>query len=276
MPSTPRYSNILDNLHLRIFQMQWMRLEAGQWNTQDVRDAFWRFYIDDRDGASLHWRGGVYSLRAEKMYFVPEGVLFSCANHAAVGHFYIHFDVIGAPRPLLQNLFDAPVEIQSTPYLKNEVRVLQSAAQSQEELDVSWQFRAKSLLFGALAAVLQSSAAQTAHYWNLAEQHEPVAPALDWIEGNLSRKIDNEILARCCHWSADHFVRRFRECVGQTPAQYVQSRRIGFAAQQLLFTSKSIDEIARDAGFANRFHFSRVFTQQQGCTPRAYRKTGRV
>jgi transcriptional regulator GlxA family with amidase domain len=56
----------------------------------------------------------------------------------------------------------------------------------------------------------------------------------------------------------------------------VQARRIAVASQQLLFTEKSIEQIAQETGFADRFHFSRVFALHKQYPPAAYRKRTRV
>ena len=65
----------------------------------------------------------------------------------------------------------------------------------------------------------------------------------------------------------------FRERVGCTPAQYVLERRIAAAAQDLLFTNDSIEQIADRLGFANRYHLTRMFTRRVGIPPAAYRRT---
>jgi transcriptional regulator GlxA family with amidase domain len=43
------------------------------------------------------------------------------------------------------------------------------------------------------------------------------------------------------------------------------------AADLLLRTSLSIDEIAERSGFANRYHFSRVFAQRMSHPPARFR-----
>jgi len=48
------------------------------------------------------------------------------------------------------------------------------------------------------------------------------------------------------------------------------------AAQALLFTADSIETIAAESGFANRFYFSRVFMRHMGVSPAIYRKAVRV
>ena len=53
-------------------------------------------------------------------------------------------------------------------------------------------------------------------------------------------------------------------------------RRIAAATHRLAFTTESIDQIADRLGFANRYHFTRMFTKRMGTSPAAYRKQARV
>ncbi len=76
--------------------------------------------------------------------------------------------------------------------------------------------------------------------------------------------------------SGDYFMRRFRECVGQTPQQYVLERWLVAAAQRLVFTDDGIERIAAETGFGNRFYVSRVFARHFGLPPATYRKQGRT
>lgn len=275
--SIPRAANVLDEVHVRLFAANFIQLQARIWNAQNVCDAFWRFYINDRDGAVLKLGDVVLPLRAGALYLVPEGVHFSCDNSRSVGHFYLHFDVLGVPRPILQKLFCAPFEIERTSALAHEARVLSSELKAGGELEIALQCRVKALLFNCLGCVFARNDEQNvSQYPRLSSYHEPILPALEWIESHLDEVIENRVLARLCHWSTDHFARRFRECVGQSPGSYVLSRRIAVASQQLLFTQKGIEQIARESGFANRFHFSRAFAREKKCAPAAYRKTSRV
>ena len=83
-------------------------------------------------------------------------------------------------------------------------------------------------------------------------------------------------MANACGLSEDHFIRAFRQTVGQTPGRYVLEKRVTLAARELLFGSDSIESIAERHGFANRFHFTRAFARVMGTTPAAYRRTARV
>ncbi len=96
-------------------------------------------------------------------------------------------------------------------------------------------------------------------------------PVLRFIDEHLQEPLDNPRLAAFVHASESHFIRMFRRVVGCTPARHVQDRRVQQAADLLATTHSTIDEIAERCGFANRFHFSRVFAQRMLEPPGRYR-----
>lgn len=272
-----RSSNLMDNLHLRLFQSAFCTFDAGEWRARDVQSSFWRFYMNFRDGAALELENSVMPLRAGQLYFVPAGVYFHCRSEARFEHFYVHFDVIGLPGLALRELFAAPIELPADKSLQSRTRRIARELSREAPLDVGRHCFLKALIYSALALYLQSLSAESLNrVQQLSAVHAPVAPALRYIEDNLAAKFTNADLARLCHLSEDHFIRRFRECIGQSPVPYVQERRITLASQRLLFTEQSIEQIACESGFGNRFYFSRIFARHTGVSPAAYRKTSRV
>jgi AraC family transcriptional regulator len=79
-------------------------------------------------------------------------------------------------------------------------------------------------------------------------------------------------LAEIAGMSISHFIRCFRNDIGQSPAEYVLEQRISTAAHQLANTRRSIEKVARSTGFGNRFYFTRAFTRLMGVPPGTYRK----
>jgi len=266
-----------EDLRVRIFAARYVELRVHTWNSANVQDSFWRLYMNSRAGAWLELADGAYPLEAGRLYFVPAGVRFSCGNAATIDHFYVHFDVIGVPGLALRALFGGPLRVPSRAPLEEEARGLAQALGEGQEVGLIEQFQVKALLYGALAAYLEGlPPAAMERYWRLAAAHAPVRAALREIEDNLAERLSNQHLARRCNMSEDYFIRRFRECVGQSPARYIQEQRVLQAAQSLLFTADSIEAIAAASGFANRFYFSRVFARHMGVSPATYRKAVRV
>ncbi|MDF3059480.1 MAG: AraC family transcriptional regulator [Rariglobus sp.] len=72
--------------------------------------------------------------------------------------------------------------------------------------------------------------------------------------------------------SPEHVARVTRATLGITPSEYVNRLRIAQAAFQLRMTSRTVTEIALDAGYENLSHFFHVFRRLHGMSPRAYRE----
>ena len=60
-------------------------------------------------------------------------------------------------------------------------------------------------------------------------------------------------------------------CSGHTPKELIQDRRLQIAKQMLLFTEKSIGEIAHELHFSDIAHFSHFFKEKTGTLPSKYR-----
>jgi transcriptional regulator GlxA family with amidase domain len=161
--------------------------------------------------------------------------------------------------------------------LENQSALLARELAASQPLDEVRRCKVKALLYQGLAKYLEIVEPKIMErYRHLGAAHAPVLPALEFIEENLSQPHSNAVLAALCGYSEDHFIRSFSQCVGNTPARYVQELRVTAAAQQLLFSNNSIEAISEAAGFTNRFYFSRVFKEHTGFSPAAYRKNSRV
>jgi transcriptional regulator GlxA family with amidase domain len=101
---------------------------------------------------------------------------------------------------------------------------------------------------------------------------ERLEAVLAFIEGAPAADLSVPVLARRAGMSVAHFARWFREHTGATPADHVARSRVRRVRQRLVLTDESIDQIAADAGFANRFHMSRVFKKLVGCGPAEFRR----
>ena len=83
------------------------------------------------------------------------------------------------------------------------------------------------------------------------------------------------LLASRLHVSPDHFIRIFKQLRGVTPGQFIMSARLEMASSLLLFTRRSVAQIADELGYCDSFHFSKQFKARSGLSPLAYRRAGR-
>ncbi len=70
--------------------------------------------------------------------------------------------------------------------------------------------------------------------------------------------------------SVSHF---FKHHTNRTFSNYLTDVRIGNASRMLAETTRSVNEIAEDCGFANISNFNRIFKRYKNQTPREYRTT---
>jgi transcriptional regulator GlxA family with amidase domain len=97
--------------------------------------------------------------------------------------------------------------------------------------------------------------------------------ARDVVDREYARPLDVAALARQAHISPAHFSRRFREAFGETPYQYVLTRRVERAQELLRNTDLSVTDICFEVGFQSLGSFSAAFHRVAGVPPSAYRET---
>ena len=91
------------------------------------------------------------------------------------------------------------------------------------------------------------------------------------IDERLEASLAVEDLAAAVHLSPFHFGRMFCRSMGISPHAYITRRRIDRAKLLLAATDQPLAVIAREVGYRNQAHFTRVFHQVAGTTPRRYR-----
>jgi AraC-like DNA-binding protein len=267
------HTSFAENVYVRLFQIEWFAVTPQGWALNQQRDTFWRLYFHPSDGAFAHTPQGRCDFQAECLYFIPAGVQFSTGATQTVPQFYAHFDVLGLHDIVMRELFDRMICLPDQGDLGCEVGQLAQQVRDGASDDLALHLQLKGIIYQALARYLKAvPAEQIEHCRAIAASLEPVLPAIRHIEHHLAQNISNQTLAQLCFMSESYFIRRFRECVGQTPNQYLREQRIKSAAQQLLFSQQSIDQIATATGFGSRFYLTRVFTQHTGVSPAAYRK----
>jgi AraC family transcriptional activator of mtrCDE len=101
---------------------------------------------------------------------------------------------------------------------------------------------------------------------------EPLRAIVARIDGNPGGDLANPRLAHAAAMSVETFIRWFKAHTGTTPAAYVTRSRVRAAARLLVLSERSIDEIASETGFPNRYYLSRVFATHMGCGPATFRR----
>lgn len=266
-------ADIHDHLFIRLFEANIQQIDQS-WSYPRIRSSFGRLYVNNRHGAALELPDGSrYPLTPHRVHLIPAWQTFGCVCQGVVEHLYIHFDLVGMPVSVTRHLLPAPTSLDPPPAISAAVDNVRQSIRNAPTPDPATVCDAKALLYLVIARLLRDATADVpVKNLSLLAGHDPITPALRHIERRYQDALSVPELARMCHLSEDHFIRRFRQQVGRTPMQYLAERRVTAAGQLLLFTRESIDQIATRTGFSDRFYFSRVFKRHLGMGPATYRK----
>ena len=94
--------------------------------------------------------------------------------------------------------------------------------------------------------------------------------ARDLIDRDYARPLDVPTMAARALMSPAHFSRRFKAAYGETPYNYLMTRRIE-RAMALLRNGMSVTDACMTVGCTSLGSFSTRFTEMVGETPSAYR-----
>jgi len=99
-----------------------------------------------------------------------------------------------------------------------------------------------------------------------------IATVLKYIKTHLTEKnISIDSLADVACMSSSHFHKQFKNTLGISPIDYINSERIKFS-KQLMLTNDRINDIAYKSGFNSVSYFNRQFKKHELIAPSHYKK----
>jgi AraC-like DNA-binding protein len=232
------------------------------WNNSHVFDPFWRIYYNFTPGAYIEHDRKYTRLGPNHLVIVPANVLFETFLKAAsVNHFYLHFTV-GSTHVFPSN---QPIVLPADSSAKRLVSGLAKSL-NQDKPDRTFDYqRCLSLLHYLFASVLAKASFR-------AIDRPEIAKVLRKLNEDPRAFSTVAEMAAFAGMSNRNFQRRFQRAIGKTPLLYLNEARLREAARRLINSDHTIDEVAFELGFANRFHFSRLFRHFLGTPPAAFRR----
>ena len=231
------------------------------WRYRNILTPYWRLYWNETPGSYLEIDGVRYPMGPEQIFLVPGYLRFSTGQEAPFHQVYLHF----TPREWNTRRPPRLHILPMTPALKEKLqRFLDLVPDSPNRL---W----RDLL--GLAILMECLCQLPQDTFLLPAQMDPRIQAIcDFLRQHSQERVENEVLAQMAHLSRNSFVRLFRKETGETPQNLARRWRIEEACDLLHFSPLSLEEIAEKTGFADRYHFSRVFRQFMGVAPATFRK----
>ena len=98
--------------------------------------------------------------------------------------------------------------------------------------------------------------------------------AINYMEDHLLDGTNYEQVANHLYMSNYHFHRLFSMIVGMSPSEYMRSRRLSLAGEEVILGNRKVVDIAFDYGYNTPESFSKAFTRFHGISPIIARRAG--
>jgi RpiB/LacA/LacB family sugar-phosphate isomerase len=99
-----------------------------------------------------------------------------------------------------------------------------------------------------------------------------LARVVEHVRNNLDQPLAVSALSRMAEMSQSHFSKLFKLSTGLAPHQFVLQERINRAKELLRQGNERIVDVALGVGFENQAHFTTVFGNLVGMTPRQFQR----
>lgn len=233
-----------------------------------LNDPFWRLYLNDRGGAEVFGDGWSHRLEPGRMHLLPAWCGAKARCRGRVGHDYLHVDCGDWGR----RAFVRPLAVA----LPAEQQQAFSRICRGEVLGPVDRARARAIAAACIAAAVAALEPDAlAELDPESDPRDPVARAKRLLAERLAEALPLAQVAAAVGLSPGHLRARFRAASGRTPMAWLRERRVAAAAERLIAGDEPIEAVAEACGFADRFHFSRIFARLVGCGPAAYRRSRR-
>jgi AraC-like DNA-binding protein len=236
-----------------------------KWEFRNLSAPFWRWYHNTNSGAFLILSGRRIALSPARIFLIPPNTALATETKRPIKQLYLHFTLDLKYQPSNHPIFSHPCDAEERALMSQLIRALPRDGRH-NQLKIS--FLSQALVNLALGK-------SPAEHWG----SQPSDPRIELARAKISRHaplaLSNRQLARELGLSLNTFTRLFKETSGHTPHQYLTLLRLEQASQLLQHSDQSIENIAEQTGFYDRFHFSRMFRLHFHNNPAAFRRCGR-
>ncbi len=108
----------------------------------------------------------------------------------------------------------------------------------------------------------------------LPEGYQRFRKVIDYIQENLTDKIDISVLSGLSSLSNSQFRKVFKQQFRHAPREFILRTRLQAASKLLIQTNEPIIQVAMNCGFTDQSYFTRQFTKFFEQTPLKYRTQG--
>ena len=240
----------------------------GSWwgrSSPNYMAPYWRLYCNDKAGLAVRFGGNTEELVPRRVYLIPPETDFSPVFRAAVRQFFVHFTA----QPPFDTAVPGIYGVEDADMARSVSAVDAFSREESGGSAARLGAAVLSLVAGALARLPEG-------VLSLHVVDERIERVLAAMRANMKTPLTNGELADIAGMTTNAFVRRFREAVGESPQRCYTRKRIEMACVLLHLSGRSVDQIAEETGFCDRYHFSHVFRKLRGMGPSAFSRIHRA
>ena len=278
---------VFNSINLQVWCCRYWKL--SQWDCNEMAFPYWRIYWNKNHGGVVSFNGKTYEPDQNKLLIIPPNTPFQAYlkqnhmfetgihvkgkrineedNEKAIEenhllHLFIHF-TLGAP---YDNVHPDIYEIKLSNEQKNKLTKLTDYLKHEAS---NFSLQANLQIHSIVTEMLFHLPPKN---WETLHIEHRVLDCIRYIERNIQLDLNNDFLAKQAGLATNSFIRLFTSAMGTSPQNFIKEKKIAKACALLDHTEMKIDEIADYLGFADRYHFSRVFKKTTENSPASYRK----
>ena len=250
------------------------------WNkTSDELDRCFKIYNPVKGEASINIDGIEYPIESDYIYFISGFNLKAQKCTSFIDIYWLHFipTSIYLRHILLKS---APIHSwkkESFPFLTEFNEHIKSLFNTEQKKTsniymMPYSFeeaKLQSYILNFVANILKLTPKQE---FSTSAEINKLKPSIDFMNNEFKRNPTLSEIAQKSALAPNYFHRIFKKNFGLTPLNYMLRLRMEIAVRLLTTTSKSVKEIAFDAGYSNEFYFYRQFKKHYNYSPGKLKK----
>ena len=226
------------------------------WRQEKVCVPYWRVYWNDAPGAFVKDASGEIELTPGHVVAIPPRTVYSTRTSGGSTHFYVHFTAeppYASVQPGILR-FDSPQLVRRAKEIAAELTLDPPSARTLVKTQI--------YLYELLLLVPPEK---------LPNRLDPrIEKALALMDEDPGVSVAE--LARALAMGRTTFLRLFLRETGSTPQRLSRKKRLEKACMLLHFSEKTLQEIAEETGFCDRYHLSKMFKREYNYGPATFRR----
>lgn len=224
-------------------------------------DAYWRQYWPIEPGGAITYQGEQHELRPGSLVLIPPHTASDSACKQPFTKWYVHFTLAGLAKTFRQGIFPLSPTVAMRPLREATCPIKGANPQPAQNTILA--------LLHLLSLVLNSALDEVCHPLRTDARG---LKGLELIRQRFTEKLTSKNVARA-EWVSERVLSQvIRTATGFSPMRYLQELRLKHGLKLLRHPHESIDQIAEECGFPNRFYFTRMLAKHRQTTPAAFRK----